>query len=153
MTDPTPTTTTPNQPAGSGGGGGGKGGLVVALVIAVGLLLVMSFLWAQEKQKAGGGASDAQVEDLRTQLDDMVLQRDQALKDLRKAQSTPAQDAGRVMELEEEMKKLRAEARFAEEQREHASELLVEAQRQLIDFKRAVVEADQKIQDLQNGGG
>ena len=141
--------------------GGGRGGLMAALAISVILLLVMSFLWAQEKQKGkdAGGASSEEVQELRNELAQAKADRDQALKDYRRLQSMPSGDEERVAELEEQVNQLRAERDFAESERSNAADFVIEVQRNLNNFKRTVQEADAKVAALEaelaalRGGG
>jgi len=134
--------------------GGGKGGLVVALIVLVLALAGVSFLWVQEKRKAAEGADASdRVAELQAQLDEREADLERARKDLRELQATPASDSGRIAELEKQVDELREERDFAERERETYGEHLIEAQRELIDVKRALVEADAKIAELESGGG
>ena len=133
--------------------GGGKGGLVVALVIAVLALAGVSILWAQEKSKSAEGADASnRVSELEAQLIERNADLERARMDLRELQATPATDSGRVSELEAEIETMRKQREFAERERETYGEYLIEAQREVIELKRTLAEADAKIAELGGGG-
>jgi chromosome segregation ATPase len=134
----------------SPGTGGKRGGLVFALVISVLLLLVVAFLWASGLQETKSLRD--QVDAKESTIKNLTAERDQSLREVSRLRTAPQEAEEELRKLNQEMKTLDDERRFAERQREEASEFLIECQRENIDLRTTVSELEAQLQALKEGG-
>jgi len=131
--------------------GGKRGGLVVVLVLAVVLVLVLAFLYASERQKTSGLQKDL---DHREQtIKNLTAERDQALLDVSRLRTSPAEAEAEIRSLNETITELQKQASFAEMQRADVADLLIEAQRENAELKTAVAEMESRLRQAGSGEG
>jgi chromosome segregation ATPase len=130
--------------------GGKRGGLVFVLVVSVILLLVVAFLWANALQQSKKLQNQIDTKD--STIKDLTAQRDQFEKEALRLRAEPSEAQGEIQKLNEIIEDLTSEKEFAEIQREDASELLIECQREKLDLENTVAELETRMGTVEEGG-